>query len=306
MKHRDAIEDALKLLAEREGEGRTIGLTELAEGIGLPGPDAATGLAAELAAGGLIAPPGAVLTLTPTGRVYALQVLRAHRMFETYLAQQTGLKPADWHAQANIAEHRLTPEAVDALGEQLGNPPFDPHGDPIPSPAGVVPPRTGRPLPEFPAGWAGRIVHVEDEPPVLYREILREGLAPDVRVRVEACTPERVYVRAEGREMRLSRAAAGQITATELPSGERFDDALARLTDLAADERGEVVGISPLVRGFARNRLLDLGVVPGSVLEIVLVSPGGDPVAYRIRGAAIALRREQAERILVHRREGRS
>ncbi len=43
--------------------------------------------------------------------------------------------------------------------------------------------------------------------------------------------------------------------------------------------------MSPLIRGLARSRLLDLGVVPGTVLEIDIVSPAGDPVAYRIRGA---------------------
>jgi len=48
-----------------------------------------------------------------------------------------------------------------------------------------------------------------------------------------------------------------------------------------------------------RRRLQDLGVLPGTVIEAEFASPGGDPVAYRIRGATIALRKEQAAHILV-------
>lgn len=49
--------------------------------------------------------------------------------------------------------------------------------------------------------------------------------------------------------------------------------------------------------GLERRRMMDLGIVPGTVIRAEAESPLGDPVAYRIRGALIALRREQAERI---------
>jgi len=48
-----------------------------------------------------------------------------------------------------------------------------------------------------------------------------------------------------------------------------------------------------------RRRMLDLGILPGTVIETVMSSPLGDPVAYRIRNAVVALRREQAELIEV-------
>lgn len=48
-----------------------------------------------------------------------------------------------------------------------------------------------------------------------------------------------------------------------------------------------------------RRRCLDLGLLPGTEVEAVMDSPLGDPVAYRIRGALIALRREDAEGVLV-------
>ena len=66
------------------------------------------------------------------------------------------------------------------------------------------------------------------------------------------------------------------------------------LDRLAVDESGAVVGISPACRGPQRRRLLDLGVVPGTEIRAVMRSAAGDPIAYDIRGALIALRREQA------------
>jgi ferrous iron transport protein A len=45
--------------------------------------------------------------------------------------------------------------------------------------------------------------------------------------------------------------------------------------------------------------MLDLGLVAGTAVETVLRSPAGDPIAYQIRGAVIALRREEAVQILV-------
>ncbi len=78
----------------------------------------------------------------------------------------------------------------------------------------------------------------------------------------------------------------------------------ARLSDLRVGERGAVVGIAPGCRQMERRRLQDLGVLPGTVIEAEFASPSLDPVAYRIRGALIALRREQAAHILIDREEG--
>jgi len=51
--------------------------------------------------------------------------------------------------------------------------------------------------------------------------------------------------------------------------------------------------------GITRRRMLDLGLVPGTRVEALRVSPAGDPKAYRIRGAVIALRKEEAHKILI-------
>jgi DtxR family Mn-dependent transcriptional regulator len=62
-----------------------------------------------------------------------------------------------------------------------------------------------------------------------------------------------------------------------------------------------VLRLAPACQGPQRRRLLDLGVVPGTVITAELASASGDPVAYRIRGALIALRRRHAEWIVVAR-----
>ena len=72
-----------------------------------------------------------------------------------------------------------------------------------------------------------------------------------------------------------------------------------RLSDLTRGERAQVVAISSQCRGLERRRLQDLGFLPGAELLAELTSPGGDPVAYRIRGALIALRKEQADLIRI-------
>ena len=73
------------------------------------------------------------------------------------------------------------------------------------------------------------------------------------------------------------------------------------LLDAAPRETVRVVSISQACQGTRRRRLLDLGVVPGTEITPELRSAAGDPIAYRIRGALIALRRTQAEWIRVAR-----
>ncbi|AFS79220.1 ferrous iron transport protein A [Gottschalkia acidurici 9a] len=64
---------------------------------------------------------------------------------------------------------------------------------------------------------------------------------------------------------------------------------------------GSVVKIdSILTTGEHRRRILDLGLIPGSIVTIERSSPSGNPIAYRIRGSLIALRNEEAQSIKVN------
>ena len=69
------------------------------------------------------------------------------------------------------------------------------------------------------------------------------------------------------------------------------------LANLQVWERARVASL--LSRGSMRRRLQDIGLIEGTEVECVQKSPAGDPVAYRIRGALIALRSEDSSNILV-------
>ncbi|MBN6187613.1 ferrous iron transport protein A [Aneurinibacillus sp. BA2021] len=69
------------------------------------------------------------------------------------------------------------------------------------------------------------------------------------------------------------------------------------LSEMAPGSRVKVVSL--LAEGLVRRRLLDLGMVPQTMVEVVRRSPIGDPTAYRVRGTTIGLRKEDAKKIIV-------
>ncbi|MCX7852461.1 MAG: FeoA domain-containing protein [Caldilineales bacterium] len=289
-------EDALKHIHTGEMEGLRPTAATLAEAMNLSAEETARLLGRMEAAGLLTRHPDG-LSLTPQGRTSALHIIRAHRLWERYLADQTGYEANEWHRRADISEHRLGPEDTATLAAQLGNPTYDPHGDPIPDADGRFVGHGGRPLTELAAGRTGRIVHIEDEPQVVYAQLLAEGIAPGQDVRVLEQNPERVRFWANGDEHVLAPALAANIAA--IPLAEPPSLAAMTLAALKPGQSGVVVRLSPQCRGPDRRRLLDLGILPGTVITAEMVSPSGDPTAYRVRGALIALRREQARLIYI-------
>jgi Mn-dependent DtxR family transcriptional regulator len=81
---------------------------------------------------GYLSTAGDTIALEPLGMRKATALVRAHRLWETYLAQQVGLSAEQIHEDAEHYEHLLTAEMVDAVDEELGYPEEDPHGSPIP------------------------------------------------------------------------------------------------------------------------------------------------------------------------------
>jgi Mn-dependent DtxR family transcriptional regulator len=75
---------------------------------------------------------GEALVLTDSGRLMALRLVRAHRLWETYLNQEVGLSADQIHAEAERLEHLLTDEMLERVDRELGYPTRDPHGSLIP------------------------------------------------------------------------------------------------------------------------------------------------------------------------------
>ena len=224
-------------------------------------------------------------------------------MWERYLAEETGYSEEDWHEQADHWEHALTPDAADDLSAQLGYPTYDPHGDPIPTADGDIKEPGGQPLTKTPAESVARIVHLEDEPEVVYAQLVAEGLHLGQIVRIIESTPERVRFWTNGNEHVLAPIVASNISVIPLTRREEViadeEGSGTRLSLLDLGESAEVVSISSASRGAERRRLLDLGIVPGTAVTAEVRSPSGDPTAYRIRGTLIALRKNQAKLIKI-------
>jgi len=288
------LEHALKHLHESEYAETPATTASLAGATGIPLEHAGR-LAGELSREGLAHASAAGLRLTDSGRKQARRIVRAHRLYETYLAHHTGIASDQWHRHADHAEHLLSPEDADALADQLGRPRYDPHGDPIPTREGALPPRRGMALLAMNDGTHAEITHVEDEPEGIFRRAVAMGLTAGTHLQIIGRQPGTLRLLLEGCECELPWIVADAILATPCAP----PPPMRTLSTLHNGEAANVIKLSPSIVGGERRRLLDLGLVPGTRIERDFDSMLGSPTAYRVRGATIALRKEQADRIFV-------
>lgn len=294
----ERAEDVLKHLLDCEEGGVVASVDSVAGALRLRRVRAAE-LLAGLDGLGLAGPRGDGWALTGAGREAAVGVVRRHRLVETWLARETGVPASGWHRAAHAAEHRLGRAAADELADRLGNPRYDPHGDPIPTREGELPAARRVSVGEWGAG-AAIIEHIEDEPESIYREIVRAGLHPGMVVGgIERLGGGGVRVVAEGRVVEIPAAWLGMVHVGAVPAEEAADAGLRRLADVVPGGEAVVRGLSAACVGAERRRLLDLGLVPGTRVGCGFASPFGWPRSYRVRGAMIALRRQQANKVLV-------
>jgi DtxR family transcriptional regulator, Mn-dependent transcriptional regulator len=299
LRARVRAEDALKQVYQAQMEDRVSNLQSLAGAMGIT-LNAAAQTIADLQKAGWLSLEGAELRLTPQGERYALNVIRAHRLWEQHLAEKTGVAELEWHRQAELQEHFITPQQADTLAAGLGNPTHDPHGDPIPDALGDFVARSGVPLSSLPSGRWARVVHIEDEPEQVYAQICAVGLSPGMMLRLVESNPQRLRFWCDGEEHVLAPIVAANISAVPLAQPTPDDEpAGALLSHLVCGQRARVVRISRRCRGAERRRLMDLGILPGTVLTSELRSPAGQLTAYRVRDTLIALRQEQAALIQV-------
>jgi len=292
------VEDALKHLRHCESTGKPASLEGLS-GVLQISRNEAVEVVRRLESLGLVQSADGGLRLTDVGRRDALRIVRVHRLLERYLADRTGVDEVRWHEEADRREHLLSSEQIDRLAAEMGDPRFDPHGSPIPTASGDVGPAPGQSLVELPPGTHAVVVAVEDEPEVVYAQLVAEGLTVGTPLRVLDTGPKRIRVEALGEEHVLAPLLAANVFVRRLAAAPPGPDTWEYLSELAIGRSAKVVDISPVCRGPQRRRLLDLGLVPGTVVRAELASPGGDPTGYLVRGAVIALRRSQARLIRV-------
>lgn len=127
--------------------------------------------------------------LTEAGRQAALEVIRHHRLLETYLATRLGMPWDEVHREAEVLEHHVSGALADRIAEVLGHPERDPHGHPIPTSAGKVMTTPSRRLSELPEGSTAVVGRVDDRDDALLRFLAERGLVPAARVEVLAHSP---------------------------------------------------------------------------------------------------------------------
>ena len=184
-----SVEDyskAIYVLESRHGVASTTGL---AERLGVSAP-AVSAMVKKLALLGYVSHVRYHgVRLTDEGRSVALEVLRHHRLLETFLVEELGLSWDRVHAEAEVLEHVLSEGLEARIAAKLGEPTHDPHGDPIPALDGTIDEPPTAALQGLPAGSRGRFVRVSDSDPVLLQELARLGIRPGEVVEVVKAHP---------------------------------------------------------------------------------------------------------------------
>lgn len=163
-------EDYVKVIwkaHEWSGEGLTT--NELASTLGVVASSVSGNLKKLAREGYLEYEPYGRATLSPTGRALAIQVVRRHRLIETYLVEHHGYGWDEVHDEAEILEHAVSDRLLAKIDAELGFPDHDPHGDPIPRADGTITHPRGRRLTELGDGSCAGVVRVSDHDPALLR-----------------------------------------------------------------------------------------------------------------------------------------
>lgn len=210
-----AVENYLKhMLLLSDGDDELVPMGKLAGALAVV-PGTVTAMVKALADGGLVEhQPRHGVRLTHEGRRVALNVLRKHRLVETFLVNVLKMDWAKVHDEAEQLEHAISDEVLDRLDALLGHPQTDPHGDPIPSRQGKLSSQVYATLATCVTDRPLRIVRITEQSEEFLQFAEQNGLQPGTAVRVtdRNLTAGLVTLRKPtGRPVALSVAAAGKI-----------------------------------------------------------------------------------------------
>lgn len=182
-----AVQDYLKTIyaiGEESGDGGPVTTSQVSEALGVTAASASNMLKRLDQLGYVAQVKRQGVELTDAGRQAALEVIRHHRLLETFLATRLGMSWDEVHREAEILEHHISESLEARIAEELGHPERDPHGHPIPTLGGAIPAGTAIRLSALEVGADGVVVSVSDRDPELLRFLADLGLLPDSRVEV--------------------------------------------------------------------------------------------------------------------------
>jgi DtxR family Mn-dependent transcriptional regulator len=185
-----AVEDYCKAVFSLESRSEDpVSTNALAERLGIT-PGSVSAMLRRLDELGLIAHvPYRGVRLTADGRRIALEVIRHHRLLESYLAEALGMPWDRVHAEAEVLEHVLSDDLEALIAAKLGHPTVDPHGDPIPSADLELDERPTHRMASLEPGDEGLFVRVSDSDPEMLRYLAERGISPGDRFTVRDRQP---------------------------------------------------------------------------------------------------------------------
>jgi DtxR family transcriptional regulator, Mn-dependent transcriptional regulator len=259
------------------------------------------------------------VSLTADGEQRASYVLRRHRLWEVFLVSRLGFSYEDAHEAACNLEHSTPDRVADRLDAYLDYPATNPEGAPIPRSDEKQQERLLYPLTKLTAGQNGHIVNCQADDST--RRFLNEqGLRAGARIEVIAATEQSLLIQAGDGRVALTREMAEALfvdistqrdtlaTTSLTQSSQNHEEenmattqrstvATQPLSKLKVGQNGIVVRVSG--KGPAKQRMMDMGLVPGSDVKVVRVAPLGDPMEFEVKGYRLSLRKSEASAIIV-------
>lgn len=187
----ETVENYLKAICTLcdESPAGEAGMSRIAAVVGVT-TGTATSMVKKLAAAGMARYErfGGV-RLTPKGERAAMDILRRHRLVETFLVETLKLDWSVVHAEAERLEHAISPVVLEALDLHLGRPATDPHGDPIPDARGKTRQPKGTPLATLCAAQNFAVCRITDQDPTFLSFAAKHGLKPGAKGVVDSIDP---------------------------------------------------------------------------------------------------------------------
>jgi DtxR family Mn-dependent transcriptional regulator len=152
--------------------------------------------------------------LSAAGKRRALEVVRHHRLIETFLFKILDYPIEEVHEEAERLEHFISERLEERIAAKLGHPKIDPHGHCIPTLDGKMPQRHSKPLTENPGQGVFIVESISDTDVALVKTLRTAGIAPGVRLRIRSSHAADVYSVSVGRSAKvtqLPRAAADMV-----------------------------------------------------------------------------------------------
>lgn len=213
-----AMEDYLKAIYRLAQDDRAVTTQRLADELQISGASVTNMVKRLNDLNLLIHLPYRGVSLTETGTIVALEVIRHHRLLELYLSQALGFDIDQVHAEADRLEHHVSEELESRMEQALGFPQFDPHGHPIPSRSGTLPEMLDILLTDLPNGQSAVVSRVSDRDQELLRQIDALGIGPGIQLQAVAHNADGVTVMLGDQERVVSPDLADLINVRPQPA----------------------------------------------------------------------------------------